>query len=134
MLGQTTSQAGTSNFTLASFNEKAFAPISSIVLNGLLGSPIALASEWSTGLALLFFNDVIGGYGGLGYGGPAGMLYLFTSSSFVAPAPQVDSSASVPGDIQLRWSPLSRPALAAKLRGRGSLTNDARLRERLRRI
>jgi hypothetical protein len=108
ILGQTSSQTDTYNFTIQSFDEKGFTPISSITLNNLSGSPIEMVRWGASGLAVLTTGGYDGGYG---------MLYLIQDSSFVSNLPA--SSFVQPekqGLVQQRWKRLSkRKALALAL-------------------
>jgi hypothetical protein len=53
VLGQTQAQANTSNFTIASFDQKAFTLVSTITIQNLLGSPFQLVRCGTSGLAVL---------------------------------------------------------------------------------
>lgn len=79
ILGQTAAQTNTDNYTIESFDQKAFTPISSITLSNVSGSPIALARWGNSGLAVL-------SAGGLAdvFENGNGMLYLLEDKSFVS--------------------------------------------------
>jgi hypothetical protein len=112
ILGQTAAQANTNNYTIESFDEKAFTPVSSITLNNLSGSPHALVRWGSSGLAVL----TIGGFNppGAFLVSGNGMLYLVQDTRFVS------SAAARPGlrdadveRVQQRWKRMTaREALA----------------------
>ncbi len=68
-LGQTAFQAGSTTFTLASFDLTTFAPLAEIVIPDVQGIPVRLIRWGANGLA---FND------------DAGYVYIVNSSSFVA--------------------------------------------------
>ena len=53
ILGQTSAQANTNNYTIESFNQTAFTPVSSITLNNLQGIPFAFSRWGASGLAVL---------------------------------------------------------------------------------
>lgn len=87
ILGQTESQANTNNYTIDSFDEMAYTPISSITLTNLLGTPVELVRWGTSGLALLTINQ---------NGGPAGMLYLIQDTNFITNATIAASSPLTP--------------------------------------
>jgi hypothetical protein len=62
ILGQTAAQSGTNNFTVESFDEKGYTPVSSITLDNLAGSPIQLVRWGTSGLAVLTSGGVPGMY------------------------------------------------------------------------
>jgi hypothetical protein len=64
----------TNNYTIQSFDEKAYTQVSSLKLNGLLGTPIAFVRWGTSRLAVLTTN---------GGNRPTGMIYLVQDSSFV---------------------------------------------------
>jgi hypothetical protein len=104
ILGQTAAQANTNTFTIDSFNEKAFTPVSSITLGNLAGSPIEMARWGTSGLAVL----TSGGVPGVLEGG-SGMLYILQDTSFVSnfqPVPTVRKSEREL--VQQRWKRLSK--------------------------
>lgn len=95
ILGQTAAQINTNNFTIQSFDEKAYTLVSSITIENLLGSPIQLVRWGTSGLAVLTLNQ--------GYGSP-GMLYLIQDTNFVRSAHKAVSRASKPQElVQRRW-------------------------------
>jgi hypothetical protein len=100
ILGQTAAQANSTNFTIESFDQKAFTLVSSITLENLVGSPIQLVRWGSSGLAVLTVNQ--------GNGSP-GMLYLIEDASFVstalAPASRSTKSQEL---VQRRWKAMSK--------------------------
>ena len=85
ILGQTAAQANTNNYTIESFDETAFTPVSSITINNLVGFPIEMIRWGTSGLAILTDNlgPVI--YFS-GYTGSQGMLYLIQDTNFVSSA------------------------------------------------
>jgi len=101
VLGQTEAQTNTSNFTIDSFDEKAYTPISSITLDNLLGSPIELVRWGSSGLAILTINQ--------GGSGSQGMLYLIQDTTFVSNAQAAPSRFSKPRElVQQRWKRVTK--------------------------
>jgi hypothetical protein len=101
ILGQTAAQAGTNNFTIASFDEKAHTLVSSITLQNLLGSPIQLVRWGTSGLAVLTMNQ--------GGSGSQGMLYLVQDATFVSSAQTVAFSLSKRQElVQRRWKRISK--------------------------
>ncbi len=85
ILGQLSTQVGTNNYTIQSFNQTTFAPVSSITLNSLIGTPAAFVRWGTNGLALVTFN-----LNASNTKGPAGMLYIISDNVFVSakPAPE----------------------------------------------
>jgi hypothetical protein len=95
ILGQTEAQANTNNFTIESFDEKAYTLVSSITIENLVGSPIQLVRWGTSGLAVLTINY---GYGSLG------MLYLIQDNTFVSNAQKGASGLSKPQElVKRRW-------------------------------
>ncbi len=105
ILGQTTAQANTSNYTIQSFDEKAYTPVSSITLDDIIGSPIQMVRWGSSGLAILTQYQILDNY----LFGTAGMLYLVEDSNFVSKA-QPSSPAVINAEkrVQRRWKRISR--------------------------
>lgn len=79
ILGQTSAQVNTNNYTIESFDQKAFTPVSSITLSNLSGSPIGLIRWGTSGLAVL----TSGGLADILENG-LGMLYLVQDAKFVS--------------------------------------------------
>jgi hypothetical protein len=79
ILGQLPSQSGSSNYTIQSFDQATFAPVHSLTLNSLVGTPVAFVRWGSTGLALVTYNQKSDATNG-----PAGMLYIVTDSNLVS--------------------------------------------------
>jgi IPT/TIG domain len=105
ILGQTAAQAQSNSYTIESFDEKAFTPVSSITINSLAGLPTALIRWGASGLALLTFNESSPGVANA----PGGMLYIFEDTTFVSSAPPSSSAQSqVGGLVQQRWKRLSK--------------------------
>ena len=101
ILGQTAAQGGTNNFTVESFDEKAYTLVSSITLDNLLGSPIELIRWGNSGLAILTMNQ--------GGSGSQGMLYLVQDTTFVSDAQKAASSLSMPQElVKRRWKRISK--------------------------
>lgn len=108
ILGQTQTQANTSNFTIESFDEKAYTPVSSITLNDLHGTPTQLIRWGTSGLAVLTLDTTFT---------TPGMLYLISDTTFVSNAQAAMAPASMPFEsVQRRWKPISRRDLARMLR------------------
>jgi hypothetical protein len=106
ILGQTSEQANTNNFTIESFNENTYALVSSITINNLLGFPFELTRWGASGLAILTTNPVQVFTGNTG---SAGMLYLIEDTNFVSNADVVAPDRLKPRDrVQRRWKPISR--------------------------
>ena len=116
IIGQTAAQANTTSFTIESFDQETYTPVSSITLQNLLGYPIALERWGASGLALLTLNHTGGGWGG-----SFGMLYLIQDSNFVSSAPAVKASINRER-VQQRWKPLTRANLRELIHHRRSAT------------
>jgi hypothetical protein len=103
ILGQTAGQANTSNYSIESFDQTAFTPVSSITLTGLAGTPIAFARWGSTGLAVLTMQNIPGEpVNGVG------MLYLLQNASFVSSNPASSSlTSNIAKDVRMRWKQIS---------------------------
>jgi hypothetical protein len=110
ILGQTGAQASTNNFTIQSFDEKAYTAVSALALDNLLGTPIELVRWGTSGLAILTMN---------GGSGPFGMLYLVQDSSFVTNA---QAPAARPSEAQEsvheRWKRISKADIVNMIRKR----------------
>ena len=113
ILGQTAAQANTNNYTIQSFDQKAFTPVSSITLENISGSPIELVRWGTNGLALL----TSGGLDDI-YENGNGMLYLIQDSTFVSSAPATASIRHhVTERVHQRWKRMTvREHLAAMRR------------------
>jgi len=112
ILGQTASQVSTNNYTIDSFNESAYTPISSIILTNLLGTPIELTRWGTSGLAVLTANQD---------GGPAGMLYLIRDPNFVTNAQAAASRSFPPQElVQRRWKGSSKTDILRTMRERNT--------------
>jgi hypothetical protein len=81
ILGQTSSQTGTSNYTIQSFNKTSYAAVSSIPLFGISGTPVAFIRWGTNGLAFVTYNSSASTTGG-----PAGVLYILNDATFVSSA------------------------------------------------
>jgi hypothetical protein len=106
ILGQTAEQANTNNFTIESFDQSAYTPVSSITINNLLGSPFAFISCGPSCLAILTVNQVEIFFG---YTGSLGMLYLIQDPTLVSNAKTAAPQLPKPQDLVLRrWKRLSQ--------------------------
>jgi hypothetical protein len=90
ILGQTSPQVGTSNYTIESFNQTSFAAIGSITIQNVVGTPTSFIRWGNNGLA---FTTRIGGTADFIGTGP-GQLYV-VSGSFVDPAAPTSQSTAV---------------------------------------
>src|SRR5262249_36045949 len=84
VLGQTVAKAGTNNFTIVSFDEKAYTQVSSITIQNIVGDPIQLVRHGSSGLAILTINENTGS---------PGMLYLIQDATFVSKSQAIATPA-----------------------------------------
>jgi DNA-binding beta-propeller fold protein YncE len=113
ILGQTSTQQGTNNFTIQSFDQKNYTPVSSLTIDNVLGIPTQLIRCGTSCLALLTNNQG-------NYGGTQGMVYLIQDSTFVssklaAPAAATATSTEF---VKLRWKPLTTSDIIKTLRAR----------------
>lgn len=110
---QAQAQANTNDYTVASFDETTYSPVSTITIQNLLGVPISMRRCGDHCLAVLTFNENWGSYGG-----PVGMLYLISDTTFVSPAarPSGASANLVKGDLAIRWKRPSRTDTARNRR------------------
>lgn len=110
ILGQTSTQAGTSSYTVQSFDEKSYALVSSITLSNLVGSPIELIRWGNSGLAILTVNQ--------GSGSP-GMLYLVQDTTFVSAADVGVSPLLQRRElVQRRWNRISKVDIVKMVQAR----------------
>ena len=110
ILGQTSAQAQTNNYTIDSFDEQAFTPVSSITLTNIFGVPIQMVRWGRDGLAVLTSGSTPGtsNYG-------SGMLYLIQDSTFVSTA-NAQTSTGIPATdrVQMRWKPMTARSAATR--------------------
>lgn len=108
ILGQTQAQSNTGNFTIQSFDQKAYTPVSSVTLNDLHGTPTQLIRWGASGLAVLTSDPTFT---------TPGMLYLISDTTFVSNAQAAVAPAATSFEsVQRRWKPISRLDLARMLR------------------
>ncbi len=108
ILGQTQAQTNTSNFTIESFDEKAYTTVSSITLNDVHGTPSQLIRWGASGLAVLTYDPT--------FSAP-GMLYLIQDTNFVSNAQSVASGAARPRElVRCRWKRISKMDMLRMLR------------------
>lgn len=113
ILGQTAAQANTNNYTIESFDEKAYTPVSSIAINNLQGSPIAFCRWGTSGLAVLMLTDPESGL--------PGMLYLVQDATFVSGAPKAAFQPSTAHElVQQRWKRITKADIAKMMRARSA--------------
>jgi len=122
ILGQTAAQANTNSYTIESFDQNAFTPISSITLNNLSGSPIELVRWGNSGLAVL----TTGGSADA-YVNGNGMLYLLQDTTFVSSiGPAASDRGAALERVQQRWKRMTtREALARVHQTRHEKATDA---------
>jgi hypothetical protein len=116
ILGQTSEQANSSNFTVESFNENTYAAVSSITIQNVLGTPIQLIRWGASGLAILTVNPV-GVFSG--NTGSLGMLYLIEDTNFVSS--NVVATPHLPkakDRVQRRWKSISRADIVRMVQAR----------------
>lgn len=111
---QSQAQANTNDYTIASFDETTYVLVSTITVQNLLGAPFSMGRCGNHCLAVLTFN---GNWSS--YGGPVGMLYPISDSTFV----NGTSQGAVPairakGDLAMRWKRPSRSEIVRSQRFR----------------
>jgi hypothetical protein len=95
ILGQTSAQVGTSNYTIQSFDQSKYTPIGSIAIDNVVGKPTALIRWGSNGLAFTTRVGLPIDFTGIG----PGQLYVISGNFVVASDPDSRSSR---GTLQLR--------------------------------
>ncbi len=125
ILGQTESQSGSNNFTIQSFDEKAYTLVSSITLSNLAGSPLQMVRWGTSGLAVL----TSGGVPDVSENS-YGMLYLTQDSTFVSSSASAAASnrpmaspvtSLQPELVQQRWKRLSTKEILDTVHNRGDI-------------
>jgi Xaa-Pro aminopeptidase len=99
ILGQSSSQSGTGNYTIVSFDQAHFTPVSSVTIQNLVGTPAAIARWGTSGLAIATYNSDPGPTSG-----PAGMLYILDNPTFVSATQQVQAGVERLA-VGLTWQP-----------------------------
>jgi hypothetical protein len=115
-LGQTAAQANSNNYTIESFDQKAFTPVSSITLSNVSGVPVAMVRWGNSGLAVLTSGGLDAPFSVNG----SGMLYLLQDAQFVSGAQAASDSltngnttGTLPERVHMRWKRMTpRAALA----------------------
>jgi hypothetical protein len=97
-VGQTAVQQGTTNFTVESFDQTTFKPISSIVVSNVVGNPTGFVRWGASGLA---FTTIIGDPTQEPVGWGAGNLYVL-SGVFVKPSVAANRTAEVE-PVRITW-------------------------------
>jgi hypothetical protein len=98
ILGETTATNGSTSIAIQSFDKTTLAPVGSIDLPTLSGTPIGFVRWGGNGLAILTYGD-FPIYGNFSLGGLNGILYILSDSTFV-------SANSLPGNSHLAFTPL----------------------------
>jgi hypothetical protein len=80
ILGQTTSQYGTGDYTITSFDQAGFTQVSSLAIRNVVGTPVAFTRWGASGLAFVTNNWAAAGP----TSGPEGMLYILDNPGFVS--------------------------------------------------
>jgi hypothetical protein len=87
ILGQTTSQYGTGDYTITSFDQAGFTQVSSLAIRNVVGTPVAFTRWGASGLAFVTNNWAAAGP----TSGPEGMLYILDNPGFVSATQQVQA-------------------------------------------
>ncbi|MGA8741751.1 MAG: hypothetical protein WB561_11260 [Terracidiphilus sp.] len=99
ILGQTAAQAGTSNYTIESFDQTKFTAINSLTINNVVGTPTGFIRWGTNGLA--FTTRVGNPWDFIGTG--PGQLYV-VSGSFVTPAVSSHPSNPTLTPVHRTWN------------------------------
>ena len=107
ILGQTSAQSGTSNYTIESFDQTKMTPIGSINIDNVVGTPTALIRWGTNGLAFTTRVGAPADFNGIG----PGQLYVI-SGTFVNPSGSaVRSSVTAPiSPVHRTWNDGSAPS------------------------
>jgi hypothetical protein len=97
-VGQTAAQQGTSNYTVESFDQTTFKPISSIVVSNVVGNPTGFVRWGGSGIA---FTTRIGDPTQEAMDWGAGNLYVL-SGDFVKPSVAANRTAQVER-VRITW-------------------------------
>jgi hypothetical protein len=101
ILGQTPAQAGTSNYTIESFDQTMFTLIGSITIENVVGTPTGLIRWGSNGLAFTTRIGMPTDFTGIG----PGQLYVISGSFVASSGAAAQSSRAVPQLlVQRTWS------------------------------
>ena len=106
ILGQTSSQGGTNDYTIVSFDQAHFTTVGALTIPGLVGYPVAFTRWGTSGLAIVTYNPDAGPTSG-----PAGMLYILDNPTFVRAAQPVPAGVENL-TVGLTWQP-GRSAFAS---------------------
>jgi hypothetical protein len=98
-LGQTRAQLGSSDHTVVSYDQSHFTPVSSLTIQNLVGSPVAISRWGTSGLAIVTYNSNWGPVSG-----PAGMLYILDNPAFVSARQQAQAGVGNLA-VGLAWQP-----------------------------
>lgn len=101
ILGQTSVQANSSDYTLQSFDEKAYTVVSSITVPNLQGTPLQLVRCGTSCLAILTMS---------GSDGSQGRLYIIHDLNFISSNVKkaIPALAKSQEPVRLRWKPISK--------------------------
>ncbi len=99
ILGRSSSQYGTGEYTILSFDQAHFTPVSSLTIGNLVGDPAAFIRWGASGLAIVTYNPVAGPASG-----PGGMLYILDNPAFVSATQPVQPGVEKLA-VGLTWQP-----------------------------
>ncbi len=104
ILGQTSAQKGSTNYTITSFNQTTLAPVSSFTLSSVVQVPVAMVRWGSSGLAVVTYenDDTL-------YLTPLGVLYILNDPGFVSTAKADARPEAAPQQVQRTWKPVRLP-------------------------
>ena len=94
-----TSPVSQGEYTIASYNQKTFAPVGSLALNGIVGQPMKVIRWGGSGLAIATDTDQ-----GQTISGPPGMLYILTAPGLITSGPQGAARKNSGGNRTIRWN------------------------------
>ncbi len=113
ILGQTSAQTGTQNYTVEAFDQNTYTALGSIAIDNLIGTPSALVRWGTNGLAFTTRVGQPNDFFGSVYGGGPGRLYVI-SGSFVTAANRTRTGGTqqlLP--VHRTWGEASLPVVAA---------------------
>jgi IPT/TIG domain len=98
ILGQSPSQTSSSDYTILSFDQSHFTPVSSLTIRNLIGHPVAITRWGTSGLAIVTSGEA------RSWGPIAGMLYVLDNPTFVSATQPVQAGVENL-TVGLTWQP-----------------------------
>ncbi len=94
-----TSPVSQGEYTIASYNQKTFAPVGSLALNGIVGQPMNLIRWGASGLAIATDTNQ-----GQTISGPSGMLYIVNAPALITSSPEGAARKNPGENTTIRWN------------------------------